>query len=197
MANTSTGNKKFPWIQVTVVALILIIITGIYVIKNTSASNKDNEAVQNEITTQANENSDQTNTENSDIENNSDSTGSSEQPSAAQTSEKSSTANQNSQQAKNTLPKLVDLGSTNCNACKEMEPVLDELTKEYKGKVDVEVVNVYKDQEKTAEYNEKHPIRVIPTQILFDANGKEVWSHEGFIPKEDIIKVFSDKVGVK
>lgn len=192
MANSSTGNKKFPWVQISVVVLVLVIIGGIYVVKNTSLSNKDIQSQQDEITTQAAENSEQTN-----IENNSDSSNSSGQTSSTQASEQTSTVNQNSQQAKNSLPKLVDLGSTTCIPCKEMAPILDELKKEYKGKVDVEVVDVYEDQEKAMKYNEKHPIRVIPTQILFDSNGKEVWSHEGSLPKEDLVKVFKDKVGVK
>jgi len=192
MPNTLKGSKKFPLVQVTFVVLVLAIVAGIYFIKNTDASNIDNKAVQDEITTQANENSDQTN-----IENNSDSTEPSEQSSAAKASEQTSTVNQNSNQAAKALPKLVDLGSTTCIPCQEMAPILEELKKEYKGKVDVEVVDVYENQEKAMVYNEKHAIRVIPTQILFDSNGKEVWSHEGSLPKEDLVKVFKDKVGVK
>jgi thioredoxin 1 len=28
---------------------------------------------------------------------------------------------------------------------------------------------------------------VIPTQIFFDSEGIEVWRHEGFLPREDIV----------
>ena len=65
------------------------------------------------------------------------------------------------------MPKLVDLGSNTCIPCQEMAPILEELKKEYADKVIVEVVDVYEDQEKTMEYNTKHPLAVIPTQNLF------------------------------
>lgn len=192
MSNLPGNKKKFPWLQVGIIALILVIVAGIYIVKNASASNEDNEAVQDQAAAQVTENSLQTNTEN-----NSDSALPSEQDSSAQTSEQSSTTDQNSQQNSSSLPKLVDLGSNTCIPCQEMAPILEELKNEYTGKVDVEVVDVYEDEEKTMEYNAKHPLSVIPTQILFDAKGNEVWSHEGSLPKEDIIKVFNEKLGVK
>jgi len=34
---------------------------------------------------------------------------------------------------------------------------------------------------------EKYGISVIPTQIFFDKDGKELFRHEGFFPKEDIL----------
>jgi thioredoxin 1 len=39
-------------------------------------------------------------------------------------------------------------------------------------------------------------IRLIPTQIFFDSKNKEVFRHEGFMDKEQIMKVF-DKMGVR
>lgn len=116
---------------------------------------------------------------------------------SAQDGLKNSSSMQNSQGTAKALPKLVDLGSNSCIPCKQMAPILAELKKDYSGVVDVEVVDVYKEEEKTRVYNRKHTIRVIPTQILFDANGKEVWSNEGFIAKENIIKAFNEKLGIK
>jgi len=73
-----------------------------------------------------------------------------------------------------------------------MAPILEELKKEYEDRVIVEVIDVYKQSDEADKYN----IRVIPTQILFDADGKEVGRHEGFIPKVELVKAF-EKVGVK
>jgi thioredoxin-related protein len=42
----------------------------------------------------------------------------------------------------------------------------------------------------------KYGIRVIPTQILFDAEGLEIWRHEGFLPKDTIISRFKE-IGVE
>ena len=83
------------------------------------------------------------------------------------------------------LPLLLDLGSKTCIPCKMMAPILDKLTKEYAGKFDVKFIDVWL-KENTAEAT-KHRIKLIPTQIFFDAEGKELWRHEGFISEADIL----------
>ena len=89
------------------------------------------------------------------------------------------------------LPRLVDLGSTTCIPCKEMAPILEELKAEYAGKLDVEFINVNEDTEAANRYG----IMVIPTQIFFNSEGEEVYRHEGFMPKADIVAQF-EKMGV-
>lgn len=81
------------------------------------------------------------------------------------------------------LPRLVDLGSDTCIPCKMMIPVLDQLTKEYAGRLSVEFVNVRENPAEGARYG----IKLIPTQIFLDASGKELFRHEGFFSKEDIL----------
>lgn len=83
------------------------------------------------------------------------------------------------------LPRLVDLGAKQCIPCKKMAPILDELTSEYAGIMDVEFIDVW--QKENAVKAQKYGIESIPTQIFFDANGKELWRHEGYISKEDIL----------
>jgi thioredoxin 1 len=81
------------------------------------------------------------------------------------------------------LPKLVDLGADKCIPCKMMAPVLKELKAEYAGRLDVEFIDVWK----TPDAGKPYKIKLIPTQIFFDAAGKERFRHEGFIGKEDIL----------
>jgi thioredoxin 1 len=90
------------------------------------------------------------------------------------------------------LPRLLDLGSDKCVPCKMMIPVLDELRKDYKGKLKVDFIDVWKDEAAAKKYK----VKSIPTQIFFDAKGKEVYRHVGFISKEDILKAFK-KHGIK
>lgn len=90
------------------------------------------------------------------------------------------------------LPSLLDLGSTTCIPCQQMMPILDEVAKEYTGKVNVRFINVYEEPSEV----DKYKISVIPTQILLDASGKEVYRHEGVWPKEEIIAKFKE-IGVK
>ncbi len=84
---------------------------------------------------------------------------------------------------KKSLPKLIDLGADKCIPCKKMAPILDALKKEYEGKFEVVFIDVWKKGEEAKKYN----INLIPTQIFFDAAGKEIFRHEGFFPKEDIL----------
>jgi thioredoxin 1 len=81
------------------------------------------------------------------------------------------------------LPRLVDLGADKCIPCKMMMPVLEELDKEYKGKLQVEFYDVWKNSAPAEQYG----IRVIPTQIFLSPDGKELFRHEGYFSKEDIL----------
>ncbi len=80
-------------------------------------------------------------------------------------------------------PVLVDFGKLTCTPCKMMKPILDELTEELKGQVHV----IFLDTRDYGYLARRHGIRVIPVQIFYDASGKELYRHEGFIPKEDIL----------
>ena len=81
------------------------------------------------------------------------------------------------------LPRLVDLGAGKCIPCKQMKPVLDELSREYAGQFDVVFIDVW--ENRTA--GDRYGIRMIPTQIFYGADGKELFRHEGFMAKKDIL----------
>lgn len=81
------------------------------------------------------------------------------------------------------LPRLVDLGSDECIPCKTMAPMLNELRKEYKGKMEVVFIDVWKNPKAKKQYG----IDLIPTQIFFNAAGDEVFRHVGSYSKEEIL----------
>ena len=95
----------------------------------------------------------------------------------------SAPSSQPATQAADGLPRLVDLGSTNCIPCKMMAPILDELKKEFTGRMHVEFIDVNINPDTARAYG----IRVIPTQVFLDGSGGELWRHEGFLSKEDIL----------
>lgn len=86
------------------------------------------------------------------------------------------------------LPRLLDLGSGKCTSCKMMKPILDEIRTENAGKFVVEFLDVFENVEEA----EKYKIQSIPTQIFFDADGKELYRHTGFISKEDILEKWKE-----
>jgi thioredoxin 1 len=81
------------------------------------------------------------------------------------------------------LPRLVDLGADKCIPCKMMAPILEELKTTYAGKLQVDFIDVWKNPDEAPKYK----ISVIPTQIFYDSSGKELFRHEGFFAKEDIL----------
>jgi thioredoxin 1 len=88
------------------------------------------------------------------------------------------------------LPKLLDLGAKKCIPCKMMAPILEKLTKEYAGVLDVEFIDVW--IKENAVKAQKFGIEGIPTQIFLDANGKELARHTGYISEEDILKQWKE-----
>jgi thioredoxin 1 len=85
-------------------------------------------------------------------------------------------------------PKLVDLGASVCIPCRMMAPILDELAKEYAGQLDVVFIDVWK----TQGAGERYGIRLIPTQIFYSAEEKELFRHEGFYAKKDILAKWAE-----
>ncbi|MBM4079678.1 MAG: thioredoxin family protein [Planctomycetes bacterium] len=90
------------------------------------------------------------------------------------------------------LPAVLDFGRGQCQMCKMMIPVIEELKKELAGKVEVHLVDIGEHPAMTEQFK----IEIIPTQVFLDASGKEVHRHEGFMPKEDILAKLSE-MGVK
>lgn len=81
------------------------------------------------------------------------------------------------------LPRLVELGADKCQACKMMVPVLDALRAEYAEIFITEFVDVWAQPEAA----KQHKVKLIPTQVFYDASGNELFRHEGFFSKDDII----------
>jgi thioredoxin 1 len=86
------------------------------------------------------------------------------------------------------LPKLVDLGAGKCIPCKMMAPILEGLKKDYAGKLDVVFIDVWQSPGE----GQKYGIKLIPTQIFYDSDGKELYRHEGFFAKEDILSKWKE-----
>lgn len=87
---------------------------------------------------------------------------------------------------------MVDLGAKKCIPCKMMAPIMEELEKEYKDRAAIVFIDVWVNPDA----GKKFGIRSIPTQIFYDAEGKEVLRHEGFFDKAGIVAELQ-KLGVK
>ncbi|HET7174797.1 MAG TPA: thioredoxin TrxA [Gammaproteobacteria bacterium] len=74
-----------------------------------------------------------------------------------------SDANFDSDVLKSSVPVLVDYWAEWCGPCKMIAPILDEIAKDYGGKLKIAKVNVDENQHVTQKYG----IRSIPTLMMF------------------------------
>jgi thioredoxin 1 len=89
-------------------------------------------------------------------------------------------------------PVVADFGRGICIPCKMMKPILDELKELYRGHAEILIIDI----DEYPAVTRRVGIRVIPTQVFYDSQGKEVYRHQGFMSKEDIVKQL-EKMGVK
>ena len=96
-------------------------------------------------------------------------------------------------QNKDVKPKVtfVELGSVNCIPCKQMQPIMKSIEENYGDQVKVIFYDVWKEDQK--KYAQQYRIKLIPTQVFLDANGKEFHRHEGFYPEIEIDKILQGK----
>lgn len=78
---------------------------------------------------------------------------------------------------------MVDLGAKKCIPCKMMAPIMGKLEKAYEGKAHIVFIDVWEHREQAPRFG----IRAIPTQIFFNAQGEEVYRHEGFLEEKAIV----------
>lgn len=81
------------------------------------------------------------------------------------------------------LPMVLDFGKGWCKPCKAMAPDLEALHTELAGKVLVR----FNDLEKEMALAEELKIRIMPTQVYLDGQGKEVHRNEGYASKADML----------
>lgn len=85
------------------------------------------------------------------------------------------------------LVTFVEIGAAKCIPCKAMQPIMKAVAEEYKGQVKVVFHDVW--TSKGRDDAEKYNIRIIPTQVFLDKGGKECYRHEGFFPKDDVVRI--------
>jgi thioredoxin 1 len=86
---------------------------------------------------------------------------------------------------------FVELGSVKCIPCRKMQPVMKAIEEKYGDQIEVVFYDVWKPEQR--KYAEEFAIRLIPTQVFLNSEGKELFRHEGFFPEESIDKFLRDQ----
>ena len=89
-------------------------------------------------------------------------------------------------------PCIIDFYADWCGPCKMVAPVLEELSKEYEGKLDVYKVDTEQETELAAIFG----IRSIPSLLFVPKDGQPQMAM-GALPKESFVKAFKDVLGVE
>ncbi len=87
------------------------------------------------------------------------------------------------------LPRLLDLEGLGCATCKPMPPLLRAVQDELAGKVRIDIWDY--DPDLVDEYG----LEMMPTQIFYDPDGKEVYRHGGLMTRDEVLDQFR-KMGV-
>jgi thioredoxin 1 len=82
-------------------------------------------------------------------------------------------------------PTVVEFGANACAACREMKPVLEALKREHGDRIGV--LNVDLIAQKDANYIQRYGIQLMPTQVFYDAQGRETGRHMGKISGDQIL----------
>lgn len=77
---------------------------------------------------------------------------------------------------------MVDVGAKSCIPCKMMAPIMEKLEKDYEGKAAIIFIDVWQDPSQAKRFD----VKVIPTQIFYDKEGREVYRHVGFMSENAI-----------
>jgi thioredoxin 1 len=197
------NKSKGIWIKILIPVLIVIVIAGIFILKNQPQQETKDKSMDSKLTAQETE---QSGTQSIDITDNTNSTEFDLDATEDFDLEKILSYG---------LPVIIDFGSDSCIPCKEMAPTLAELNEELRGKVIVKFVDVWVNSDAA----QVVPLRVIPTQFFFNKDGTPYvpydaqsssfvmygdqetnvhlfTAHEGGMTKEEILKVF-EELGVE
>jgi thioredoxin 1 len=89
-------------------------------------------------------------------------------------------------------PCIIDFYADWCGPCKMVAPVLEELAKDFDGKIDVFKVNTEEEQELASAFG----IRSIPSFLFVPSAGQPQMAM-GALPKDTFVKAFKDVLGVE
>lgn len=88
-------------------------------------------------------------------------------------------------------PTVAEFGANACASCREMKTILGELKRTHGGRYAVVEIDIVRQREFIA----PHRIQLMPTQIFFDAQGRETGRHLGKLELDGIVRRLEETSG--
>ena len=82
-------------------------------------------------------------------------------------------------------PTVAEFGANACASCRAMKPVLEALRREHGERIAVVEVDLI--AQRAGGYVQRYGIQLMPTQVFFDASGRETGRHMGTISGAEIL----------
>ena len=83
---------------------------------------------------------------------------------------------------------FLEFGATGCISCRKMEKVMEKVRSTYKAEVKVNFLNILRPA--SQDMMNYFGVASIPTMVLLDVSGKEIFRHTGYISFEDLVAEF-------
>jgi len=80
-------------------------------------------------------------------------------------------------------PVVVEFGAATCASCRVMKGVMDKVAQRTQGRAHVLVLDIIKQEGLIAQYR----IQLMPTQVFFDASGREIQRHMGVLSEAQVL----------
>lgn len=93
---------------------------------------------------------------------------------------------------KGSRPAIIDFYADWCGPCKRLAPILEEISKQYSGKVDVYKVNIDTEQEVASTFG----IMSVPSLLFAPMNGEPQMA-QGALPKEVLEQAIQEVFNIK
>jgi len=81
-------------------------------------------------------------------------------------------------------PTIAEFGAKTCASCREMKVILDKVAQRSAGEANVLIIDISEDWQASQEYG----IQMMPTQVFFDVNGKEIARHIGKLSEAEVLE---------
>lgn len=81
------------------------------------------------------------------------------------------------------LPTIAEFGAETCASCREMKVVLDGVARRTQGRAHVLIIDISKDWDAAQMFR----IQLMPTQIFFGPDGREIGRHMGKLPETEVM----------